>query len=172
MATEGVAMSQAIAVRSDYTAGEVRRFAKQAKDVPQARRVGAALVLPACNSEAMQLHLNEITTRLHRAPMPFYFSIKPAGTALRNSGFRPTFPYCRCRRAHPSSTAERTSGSSCVRTGCQTGYSNRLTTSSITAATLGTHLSGNRGRSCPSPDATGRPSVSYCDDWYKTRYWP
>ena len=102
--------------------------------------------------------------RLHRAPMPFSFSIKPAGTALRNFGFRPTFPYCRCRRAHPSSTAKRTSGSSCVRTGCQTGYSNRLTTSSITAATPGTHLLGNRGRSCPSPDATGRPSVTHCDD--------
>jgi transposase len=39
MATEGVAMGQAIAVRTDYTAGEVRRFAKQAKDVAQARRL-------------------------------------------------------------------------------------------------------------------------------------
>ena len=32
-------MGQAIAVRTDYTAGEVRRFAKQAKDVAQARRL-------------------------------------------------------------------------------------------------------------------------------------
>src|SRR3989442_15087850 len=39
MATEGVAMSRAIAVRTDYTAGEVRGFAKQAKDVAQARRL-------------------------------------------------------------------------------------------------------------------------------------
>jgi transposase len=39
MATKGVAMGQAIAVRTDYTAGEVRRFAKQAKDVAQARRL-------------------------------------------------------------------------------------------------------------------------------------
>jgi diacylglycerol kinase len=32
-------MGQAIAVRTDHTAGEVRRFAKQAKDVAQARRL-------------------------------------------------------------------------------------------------------------------------------------
>ena len=39
MATKGVAMGQAIAVRTDYTAGEVRRFGKQAKGVAQARRL-------------------------------------------------------------------------------------------------------------------------------------
>jgi transposase len=33
------AMCQAIAVRTDYTAGEVRRFAKRSKDVAQARRL-------------------------------------------------------------------------------------------------------------------------------------
>ena len=32
-------MGQAIAVRTDYTASEVRRFAKRAKDVAQARRL-------------------------------------------------------------------------------------------------------------------------------------
>src|SRR5258707_15827553 len=39
--------------------------------------------------------------------------------------------------------------------------SNLLATSSITAATHGIHLSSNRGRSCPSRDATGRPSVNH-----------
>src|ERR1700739_3472946 len=39
MATEEVAMGQAVPVRSDYTAGEVRRVAKQAKDAAQARRL-------------------------------------------------------------------------------------------------------------------------------------
>src|SRR3989449_10007879 len=52
MATEGVAMSRAIAVRTDYTAGEVRRFAKQAKDVAQARRLLAiAAVLDGSSRE-------------------------------------------------------------------------------------------------------------------------
>src|SRR3989440_746742 len=35
----GFAMGQAIAVRTDYTAGEVRRFAQRAKDADQARRL-------------------------------------------------------------------------------------------------------------------------------------
>jgi transposase len=39
MATEEVAMGQAVPVRSDYTAGEVRRVAKRAKDAAQARRL-------------------------------------------------------------------------------------------------------------------------------------
>ena len=32
-------MGQAIAVRTDFTAGDVRRFAKRAKDAAQARRL-------------------------------------------------------------------------------------------------------------------------------------
>jgi Winged helix-turn helix len=54
MATKGVAMGQAIAVRTDYTAGEVRRFAKQAKDVAQARRLLAiaAVLEGASRTEA------------------------------------------------------------------------------------------------------------------------
>jgi hypothetical protein len=41
-------MGQAIAVRLDFTAGEVRRFAKRAKDAAQARRLLAiAAVLDA-----------------------------------------------------------------------------------------------------------------------------
>src|SRR6201987_1859093 len=39
MATEEVAMGQAVPVRTDYTAGEVRRVAKRAKDAAQARRL-------------------------------------------------------------------------------------------------------------------------------------
>src|SRR5262249_34906333 len=35
----GFAMSQAIPVRTNYTAGEVRRFAQRAKDAAQARRL-------------------------------------------------------------------------------------------------------------------------------------
>ena len=39
MATEEVAMGRAVAVRTDYTAGEVRRLAKRAKEAAQARRL-------------------------------------------------------------------------------------------------------------------------------------
>src|SRR5262249_27984011 len=81
--------------------------------------------------------------------------------------FRTTSHSCRCRRAHPNSTARKTSGSSCVRIGCQTGFSNPSTISSTTAATLGTHSSTSPGRLCPSRDATGQQSVTQSADWYK-----
>jgi putative transposase len=45
-------MGRAIAVRSDYTSGEVRRLAKQAKDAAQARRLLAiAAVLDGASRE-------------------------------------------------------------------------------------------------------------------------
>jgi hypothetical protein len=45
----GFAMGYAIPVRTDYTAGEVRRFAQRAKDAAQARRllaIAAVLDVP------------------------------------------------------------------------------------------------------------------------------
>src|ERR1700745_1378404 len=57
MATEGVAMGQAIAVRTDYTVGEVRGFAKRAKDAAQARRLLAiaAVLDGASRTEAAKI---------------------------------------------------------------------------------------------------------------------
>src|SRR5262245_38063579 len=48
----GFAMGHAIPVRTDYTAGEVRRFAQRAKDAAQARRLLAiAAVLEGASRE-------------------------------------------------------------------------------------------------------------------------
>jgi hypothetical protein len=57
MATEGVAMGRAIAVRTDYTAGEVRRLAKRATDAAQARWLLAiaAVLDGASRSEAAKI---------------------------------------------------------------------------------------------------------------------
>jgi transposase len=57
MATEGVAMGQAVAVRTDYTAGEVRRLAKRARDAAQARRLLAiaAVLDGASRTEAAKI---------------------------------------------------------------------------------------------------------------------
>jgi len=57
MATEGVAMGQAITVRTDYTAGEVRWLAKRAKDAAQARRLLAiaAVLEGTCRTEAAKI---------------------------------------------------------------------------------------------------------------------
>ncbi len=65
------------------------------------RGAGAALVLPACNTEAMQLHLDEIATKVTpgahavvvlekspRARTPSSFLIKPDGTSRRPSRSR------------------------------------------------------------------------------------
>jgi hypothetical protein len=84
------------------------------------RGTGAALVLPACNGEAMQLHLDEIATKEPPARTPFSSSIKPAGMVPSNSGFPPTSLSCHCRRAR--------------RTGYRTASSNPSTTSSSNVA--------------------------------------
>jgi transposase len=57
MATEEVAMGQAVPVRTDYTAGEVRRLAKRAKDAAQARRLLAiaAVLDGASRTEAAKI---------------------------------------------------------------------------------------------------------------------
>src|SRR3974377_1469378 len=57
MATEGVAMGRAVAVRADYTAGEARRLAKRATDASQARRLLAiaAVLDGASRSEAAEI---------------------------------------------------------------------------------------------------------------------
>ena len=48
-------MGQAIAVRTDYTAGEVRRFAQRAKDAAQARRLLTCAPVKA-NGAARKAH--------------------------------------------------------------------------------------------------------------------
>ena len=55
------------------------------------RGVGAGLVLPRANTEAMNLHLAEIAaTVAPGAPMPCWCSTVPAGTAAANSWCRRT----------------------------------------------------------------------------------
>src|ERR1700758_3934314 len=53
----GFAMGHAIPVRTDYTAGEVRRFAQRAKDAAQARRLLAiaAVLEGASRGEAAEI---------------------------------------------------------------------------------------------------------------------
>ena len=53
---------------------------------------GAALVMPRCDTEAMNLHLAEIATQVARARTPRCSSIRPAGIFRAGSSFRPTSP--------------------------------------------------------------------------------
>src|SRR5262249_13326026 len=126
---------------------------------------------PSCCRLATAKPCSSISTRSQpKSPSertPLSSLIGPAGMAPRPSRFQTTSRSCSFRPAHPNSTARKTSGSSCVRIGCQTGFSNPSTISSTTAATLGTHSLTNPGRLCPSRDATGQQSVTQSEDWYK-----
>src|SRR6516162_8184294 len=127
---------------------------------------------PSCCRLATAKPCSSISTRSQpKSPSertPLSSLIRPAGMAPRPSRFQTTSRSCSFRRAHPNSTARKTSGSSCVRIGCQTGFSNPSTISSTTAATLGTHSLTNPGRLCPSRDVTGQQSVTQSENWYYT----
>src|ERR1700756_3242844 len=113
---------------------------------------GAALVLPHCNTEAMNLHLAEIATQV--APGAHgVLLLDQAGWHL--SGRLVVPRSSRCRPNARNSIPWRSSGSLCATTGFRTVSSNLTKTSSITAATPGTNSSTCLGKSCPSASATG-----------------
>jgi hypothetical protein len=45
------------------------------------RRVGAAIIMPALNAEAMSEHLREISAAVAPAPMPWWSAMAPTGTS-------------------------------------------------------------------------------------------
>ena len=75
---------------------------------------GAALVLPACNSEAMQLYLDEIATKVTPGAHVIVL-LDQAGWYGTKTLKIPSNICCHCRRAHQNSTAWKISGSSCVK---------------------------------------------------------
>ena len=131
------------------------------------RGAGAALVLPACNTEAMQLHLDEIATKVTPGAHAVLILDQAGWHGAKDLKAPKTSRSCRCRRVRQSSTLKKTSGSSCGRTGCRTAFSNPSTKSSTTAATRGTRSSINPGKSCPSLAAIGQSPVNHCEGWYK-----
>jgi|SRR6516164_6631690 hypothetical protein len=70
MATEGVAMGQAIAVRTDYTAGEVRGLAKRVKDAAQARRLLAIELAVKPDLQILRRHRRSLLLRLEYTHRP------------------------------------------------------------------------------------------------------
>ena len=130
------------------------------------RGAGAALVLPACNTEAMQLHLDEIATKVTPGAQAVLI-LDQAGwhgakdlKAPKNTALLPLPP-----RA-PEINPQENIWQFMRRTGCRTASSNPSTKSSITAATRGTRSSINPGKSCPSLAAIGQSPVNHCEGWY------
>ena len=120
-----------------------------------ARGVGAALVLPKCNTAAMTLHLREIATAV--APGAHgVIIVDQAGwhfsKALQIPGNITLLPL-------PSKSPELNPVENLWQfmrtTGCRTRSSNPTPTSSTTAASLGTASSISRGELCPSDYETG-----------------
>src|SRR5262249_11926049 len=132
------------------------------------RGAGAALVLPACNCEAMQLHLDEIATKVTLGAHAIIL-LDQAGwhgaKALK-------VPNNISLLQLPPRAPELNGQENIWQFMRQNWLSNRIcksfTTSSITAATPGTCSSISRGKSCPSPAAIGQPQVTQSEDWYYT----
>ena len=83
---------------------------------------GAALVLPFCNTEAMQLHLNEIATKVSAGAHAILILDQAGWHGAKELKIPTNTRSCGCRRAHPSSTAKKISGNSCARIGYRTGH--------------------------------------------------
>ena len=89
------------------------------RGMPAKRGAGVALALPAASSrrDRHQGHPPAAT--------PFSFSIKPADMVQKDLRVPSSISLLPLSPRHaPSSTARKTSGSSCVRTGCRTASSN------------------------------------------------
>ena len=126
------------------------------------RGKGAALILPACNTEAMNLQLAEIAA----AVAPAAHAVLLVDQAGWHMSTRLVVPANITIIALPPKCPElnpvRTCGSSCATTGSRTGSSNHTTISSTIVARPGTSSSINLGASCPSDCANGRTSS---DQW-------
>jgi hypothetical protein len=124
---------------------------------------GAALILPACNTEAMNLHLAEIAEIV----APGAYAVLLVDQAGWHMSTRLVVPPNitiialppKCPELDP---VENVWQSLCATTGFLTVSSNPMTISSTTAAKHGTSSSINHGGSCPSDCANGRTGS---DQW-------
>jgi transposase len=172
----GFAMGQAIPVQTDYTAGEVRRFAQRAKDAAQARRLLAiaAVLDSASREEAATIGgmdrqtLRDWVIRFNEQEPDGLINIPSPGVPLnsRHKAFLarmldegPIPAIHGVLVPLPPRAPELDGRENIWQFMRQNWLSNRFSnpsTTSTTAATLGTHSSTNPGRLCPSRDATGQ----------------
>jgi len=122
--------------------------------------------MPWCDTQAMNAHLmaisGEVDPGAHAVLILDLAGWHSSAKLIVPDNITLLFLPPRSPELNPS----KMSGSSCATTGCQTGSSHPTTTSSITAAPLGTSSSTNPGRSCQSECGTGT-SVLTNADWYE-----
>src|SRR5947209_9861289 len=132
------------------------------------RGTGAALVLPACNTEAMQLHLDEIATKV----APNAHAILLLDQAGWHGAKALQVPQNISLLPLPPRSPELNGQENIWQFMRQNWLSNRIFKSFDDildpAATPGIPSSPNHGKSSPSLVATGQTSVRHCEDWYKS----
>ena len=132
------------------------------------RGAGAALVLPACNCEAMQLHLDEIATKVTLGAHAIIL-LDQAGwhgakalVVPNNISLVPL----------PPRAPELNGQENIWQFMRQNWLSNRIFKSFDDIVDhccyAWKHSSTNPGRLCPSRDATGQQSVTQSEDWYNS----
>ena len=87
-------MGHAIPVRTDYTAGEVRRFAQRAKDAAQARRLLAIAAVPEGASREEAAKIGGMDRQTLRDGAPTSLAITRIASCRRYSLHQPrvSFP--------------------------------------------------------------------------------
>ncbi|MVT71194.1 hypothetical protein GPL21_39845 [Bradyrhizobium pachyrhizi] len=126
---------------------------------------GAALVLPFCNSEAMQLHLNEIASKVSPGSHAIVILDQAGWHGAKELKIPHNISLMTLPPRSPELNSQENIWQLCATIGCQTAPSNPMTTSSITAVTPGILSSISRGRSCQSRSAIGPTSVHQFN-WY------
>ena len=110
------------------------------------RGTGAAWVLPFCNTQAMQLHLNEIARQVAPGAHGVVILDQAGWHTTKKLKVPQNITLMPLPPRSPELNPAETSGSSCGRIGSRTGYSNPTMTSSNTAASHGTSSQASPGK--------------------------
>ena len=116
---------------------------------------GAALILPRCNTQAMQWHLEEISSQVAPEAHAVLILDQAGWHTTGKLNIPSNITLLSLPPRSPKLNPVETYGSSCVTTGSATASSSQKTKSSSYVPMPGTDTSINRGRSCLSDGEYG-----------------
>jgi hypothetical protein len=123
----------------------------------------AGLVLPACNTEAMTLHLQEIALAVEPDAHAVLFVDQAGWHVTAKLDVPKNITLVPLPSKSPELNPSRTSGNTCARIGSPTGSSPTMKISSIIAVSTGTSWSNARGSSCRSERDNGPMGQTFRD---------
>ena len=120
--------------------------------------------------EAMQLHLDEIATKVSAGAHAILILDQAGWHGAKEGQDRPAlYRSCHCRRVHPSSIPKRTSGyCSCDRTGCRTVSSGNPRRHRRSLLLRWNTLINQPWKIMSIAHRDWASSVTQSEDWYKT----